>query len=40
MKLRNLKTVTITHKGEKSLVSGHPWVYQGEIIRHDEIIDG
>lgn len=40
MKLRDLKTVTITHKGEKSLVSGHPWVYQGEIIRHDEIIDG
>ena len=28
---RNYPTVTITRKGENAIVSGHPWVYEGEV---------
>ena len=24
--------VTITPKGERAIVAGHPWVYEGEVL--------
>ena len=24
--------VTITPKGERAIVDGHPWVYEGEVV--------
>lgn len=30
--------VTITAKGENALSSGHPWVYEGEIVTVDEAV--
>ena len=36
MKAREYKKVYITLKGEKALLTGHPWVYEGEIIKCDE----
>ncbi len=33
--------VTITPKGERTLVDGHPWVYEGEVLNIDgDITDG
>ena len=29
---REWKQVTITKKGTKKLQSGHPWVYEGEVL--------
>ena len=44
MKVREYKQVTITNKGEKSILNNHPWVYAGEvvsapIINNGEIVD-
>lgn len=36
MKAREYKKVYITLKGEKALLTGHPWVYEGEITKCDE----
>ena len=38
MKAREYKKVYITLKGEKALLTGHPWVYEGEITKCDESI--
>ena len=41
MQARNFKKVYITKKGEASILNGHPWVYEGEIVSHDEdIVNG
>ena len=40
MKERNYKKVVISPKGEKSILLGHPWVYQGEVIKKDDITNG
>jgi 23S rRNA (cytosine1962-C5)-methyltransferase len=40
MNKRNLPGIIITRKGEVSVNNGHPWIYQGEIIKHDPIING
>src|SRR5574344_181470 len=41
MKARKYPKVYITEKGEKQILIGHPWVYCGEIVKHDDgIIDG
>ena len=40
MKNREYKKVVVTGKGEKSILLGHPWVYQGEIVSHDDIVNG
>jgi 23S rRNA (cytosine1962-C5)-methyltransferase len=40
MNKRNLPGIIITRKGEISVNNGHPWIYQGEIIKHDSIING
>ena len=40
MKARNYKKVLITKKQEKSVLLGHPWIYNDEIISKDEIEDG
>lgn len=41
MKKRDFKKVVISRKGEKSIELGHPWVYDGEIVkREDEITNG
>lgn len=38
---RPYKKLTITPKGEKALVNGHPWVYEGEVVTvEDGISDG
>ncbi len=42
---REWKQVTITKKGTKKLQSGHPWVYEGEVlaleanIQNGDIVD-
>ncbi len=33
--IRNYTKVTITDKGKKQLDSGHPWVFEGEVINID-----
>ena len=30
--IRPYAKVTITKKGEKSILTGHPWVYEGEVL--------
>ena len=40
MKTRNYNKVYITEKGEKSVVLGHPWVYEGEIVKASDIANG
>lgn len=32
---REYPTITITKKAETSLISGHPWVYDGELVEFD-----
>ena len=32
-KTRNYPVIEITHKGELSIRSGHPWVYEGEVVK-------
>ena len=39
MKSRELKKVYITKKGENSILLGHPWVYEGEIVKEDTSIN-
>lgn len=39
MKSREFKKVYITKKGENSILLGHPWVYEGEIVKEDESIN-
>ena len=39
MKCRDFKKVYITKKGENSILLGHPWVYEGEIIKEDDSIN-
>jgi 23S rRNA (cytosine1962-C5)-methyltransferase len=36
--MRNYKKIVITNKGELSIRSGHPWVYEGEVINKDNNI--
>lgn len=36
MKTREYKKVYITKKAEKSISSGHPWIYEGEIIKKED----
>lgn len=38
MKNREFKKVYITSKGENSINNGHPWVYEGEIVKTDSSI--
>ena len=41
MKNRNIKKVIISKKAEKSILLGHPWIYNGEIInKEDDIRNG
>ncbi len=41
MQKREYKQVYVTSKGETSLLSGHPWVYEGDIAKNDiDINDG
>ena len=40
MQEREYKKVTITNKGEISVLNGHPWIYNGEIVKKDEIVNG
>ena len=39
MKNREYKKVYITTKGENSLNNGHPWIYEGEIVKKDSSIN-
>ena len=39
MKTREFKKVYITKKGENSILLGHPWVYEGEIVKTDSGIN-
>ena len=39
MKTREYKKVYITKKGENSILLGHPWVYEGEIVKTDSGIN-
>ena len=39
MKNREYKKVYITTKGEISLNNGHPWIYEGEIVKKDSSIN-
>lgn len=39
MKERSFKKVYITKKGEKQIELGHPWIYEGEIIKSDSSIN-
>ncbi|MGM9947155.1 class I SAM-dependent rRNA methyltransferase [Floccifex sp.] len=38
--IRNYPIVQITPKGKKFLQNGHPWVYEGEVIREIDCVDG
>lgn len=40
MQSRDFKKVIISSKGEASILNGHPWIYDGEIISKDEITNG
>src|SRR5574344_41291 len=40
MKVRDYKKVYITAKGERAALLGHPWVYEGEVTKTDDITDG
>ncbi len=40
MKDREYQKVNITQRGEKSLRSGHPWVYAGEVTKETDCRDG
>ncbi len=41
MQKRNFKKVVISSKGEKSVLYGHPWIYEGEVLKKDnEIVNG
>lgn len=35
---REFKQVTISKKGEKTILLNHPWIYEGEIIKEDDNI--
>ena len=37
---RQFPTVTVTKKAQRSLQSGHPWVYGGEVVEVKETADG
>lgn len=38
MKQREFKKVCITKKGERQIELGHPWIYEGEIIKSESLI--
>ena len=38
-KKRNYKKVILSSKGEKKLLTGHPWVFEGEILHIESPID-
>src|SRR5574344_843594 len=40
MQDRKYKKVYITKKGEDAILNGHPWIYVGEITKHDAISNG
>ena len=40
MKAREYKKVYVTKKCEISINNGHPWIYDGEIIKRDDISNG
>ena len=40
MKKRNFKKAVVTSKAEKSILLGHPWVYDGELLSRDNIDNG
>jgi 23S rRNA (cytosine1962-C5)-methyltransferase len=40
MQTREYKKVCITSKGELSILNGHPWIYNGEIVKSDDINNG
>ena len=40
MKQREFPTVFVTRKAELALQSGHPWVYDGEVVRAEDCADG
>ncbi len=40
MKAREYKKVYVTKKCETSINNGHPWIYDGEIIKRDDISNG
>lgn len=37
---RELPTVTVTEKCRKRTASGHPWIYDNEVVHCDDIADG
>jgi len=37
---RNYPCVTVTKKAERSIINGHPWVYDTEILRADDAENG
>lgn len=37
---REYKKVVITKKGENKVLKNHPWIFEGEIIKNDEITNG
>ena len=39
MRTRDFKKIYITKKGENSILLGHPWVYEGEIVKEDSSIN-
>lgn len=40
MNKRKYKNVVITKKGENSILRGHPWIYNGEIIKQEVVNNG
>lgn len=38
--LREYPKIVITPKGERSIVYGHPWVYEGEVLEEEGAVDG
>ena len=40
MKNRDLKKVYVTKKCENTINLGHPWIYEGEVIKSDNITNG
>lgn len=40
MQSRDFKKIIISSKGETSILNGHPWIYDGEVVSKDEITNG
>ena len=40
MKQREYPIMTVSRKAERSILDGHPWIYDGEVLRTEECEDG